>query len=360
MSKILPFTEVLEKMGRKMVYHPRVALLIGLKESIILEQMMYWGPKTKPDAGGWVFKSVEDITEETGLTYEEQRRARAELVRRGLIREKYARTEHILYFRAVGETLDALLSEQLGNDQMPDGENPPGTSGNPTSYNEPILTPTPTATPTDLPQQTALDPVVQNQTAVRTRNCGKCGTHFPEDDLREHERGCEGKKKRGRGHHTKPPITINRGMLTKTLREEDVDEAIFKVAPHLRLGSPENKEFRERIGMEAAQQDYSGCYGLMRRAYKTSFGKSLKSFPGGDYGDKLRALIDKNGSEKVIAGFDQWIENTDRDWIRKSTFPMAAFLKDAQGCIDDADIKENSDILGSPISMGTQKPKVQF
>lgn len=72
------------------------------------------------DANGWRLLNASDITERTGLTLKEQRTARAQLVQAKLIEENYARLEHKLRFRIIGE--EPAQSAKSENGQMPKGQ----------------------------------------------------------------------------------------------------------------------------------------------------------------------------------------------------------------------------------------------
>jgi hypothetical protein len=99
---------VMGALGRGIPYYPRLAAVVGVKESILLSQLLYWTPRSK-NVDGWFYKSAEELLEETGLSYKEQWRARAELKVRGLIEERHDREEHRIYFRVIETTIDALL-----------------------------------------------------------------------------------------------------------------------------------------------------------------------------------------------------------------------------------------------------------
>lgn len=122
-------SSAIKQMGRPMTYYPSLARIIGLKESIFLCQLIYWTPRTHGDEG-WLYKSVEEMEEETGLSYKEQMRIRKSLIGKKLMEENYARDEHRLFFRISVEQIDKLgehmtnehmLKGQLASDQRSDG-----------------------------------------------------------------------------------------------------------------------------------------------------------------------------------------------------------------------------------------------
>jgi hypothetical protein len=85
-----------------------------------------------------VYKTAEEIEEETGLTYKEQRYVRKLLTRLGFISETYKRTSHKLFFKFNVETFMEWLNSKgeqnlgicpkvsSGNDLKADGEMPKG------------------------------------------------------------------------------------------------------------------------------------------------------------------------------------------------------------------------------------------
>lgn len=112
----------IKRLGRCVAYYPALSRVVGLKESIFLCQLIYWTPKASNDKGdGWIYKSVEALDEETGLSYKEQKRIRQSLKKQGLLDEQYDRNKHLLYYKVNTEALD-LLGEQMPNEQMPDGQ----------------------------------------------------------------------------------------------------------------------------------------------------------------------------------------------------------------------------------------------
>lgn len=175
------------------------------------------------------------------------------------------------------------------------------------------------------------------QTPQRTRTCFKCGEDIPEDDALSHGKACQGRKKKSK-RGVKAYANAERALKLQSSRmpgspsttQESIQDENFP--PNLRRGFVQ-------VAAPGIQENYAIAYGLMRRGYKMQIGKTLGSWPGGKYGEDLLGLFQENGIEKVEQGFDLWCESVDRDWIRKSSFPMAAFLKDAQQWIDDAAIK---------------------
>ena len=69
--------ESLQELGRVIAYYPSLArALRDVKAAIFLAQLIYWTPRTRQEAKGWIFKTTSEIEIETGLVYEEQHTAR--------------------------------------------------------------------------------------------------------------------------------------------------------------------------------------------------------------------------------------------------------------------------------------------
>lgn len=119
-------SDYLKWLGRPIAYYSALARLVGgVKPAVFLCQLLYWRERSgHPDQE--IYKSVAEIQEETGLTKEEQRTARRELVARKLLYERHARLEHRLYFRV---DLDALDSLAVGVADLPKSGNPTSGSG---------------------------------------------------------------------------------------------------------------------------------------------------------------------------------------------------------------------------------------
>lgn len=116
--------ESLQELGRVVAYYPSLArALKDVKASIFLVQLIYWTPRTRQEAEGWIYKTTSEIEIETGLVYEEQLTARKKLVRLRVLEEHYARLEHRLYFRVKGDDLDSLWERFIMN-HPPFGESP--------------------------------------------------------------------------------------------------------------------------------------------------------------------------------------------------------------------------------------------
>ena len=118
-SQAFSLSEALKRLGRPVVFIPALARIIGIKEAIVLAQLVYWTPRSRNEQG-WIYKSAEDMEEETSLTYREQCRVRKSLRSRGLIEERFKREEHRLYFRVIPDGIDRLTTDGGAPDKTSD------------------------------------------------------------------------------------------------------------------------------------------------------------------------------------------------------------------------------------------------
>jgi len=78
--------------GRPVAYYPKLKEVTGSTTStILLCQLLYWSDKTDD---GWIWKSANEIEEETGLTEDEQETAKIRLIKLSLIEYEYKRLQH--------------------------------------------------------------------------------------------------------------------------------------------------------------------------------------------------------------------------------------------------------------------------
>lgn len=100
-------SDFITDVGQPLSYYPSIARLVGVKECVLLCQFIYWyGKQADPD--GWIYKTREDIRDETGMSFREQETARNSLRSKKLLNDKYDRLNHQLFFRVNFETLNEL------------------------------------------------------------------------------------------------------------------------------------------------------------------------------------------------------------------------------------------------------------
>jgi hypothetical protein len=93
--------DVLRELGRPIAYYPYLSRYLGgVNASVLFCQIFYWQDKATSELG--VHKTSAELQAETGLSYEEQRAARASLRSTGVLIETEKRIEHKIYFRIDG------------------------------------------------------------------------------------------------------------------------------------------------------------------------------------------------------------------------------------------------------------------
>lgn len=131
----MKITEFLQDVGRPVAYYPSLRRITGsTNATILLCQFIYWRGK-ESDQDGWLYKDSDEIEQETGLSYNEQKTARKNLIDAGLIEEYYARLDHQMKFRVI---LDAVnTSWGIAETNVPESHNVPlGNSTKQLSLNE--------------------------------------------------------------------------------------------------------------------------------------------------------------------------------------------------------------------------------
>nr|MBX9498779.1 DNA-binding protein [Yersinia enterocolitica] len=79
-------SDLLLDFGRPVAYYPGLVKYMGSPHAVIFfGQIFYWQDKARSELG--VQKTQEEIQEETGLTIEQQKTARKQLVSRGILIE---------------------------------------------------------------------------------------------------------------------------------------------------------------------------------------------------------------------------------------------------------------------------------
>jgi len=102
----------IKDVGRIVAYYPGLKKITGsTTATILLSQFLYWTDKT---GDGWIWKSADEIEEETGLTYNEQKTARRELVYLGLIQQERKRLDHSTKYKVNIDTMNRLWEEHGG------------------------------------------------------------------------------------------------------------------------------------------------------------------------------------------------------------------------------------------------------
>ncbi|AXF52959.1 MAG: putative DNA replication protein [Caudoviricetes sp.] len=110
----------LASVGRAVAYYPRLSRFFGsVNASIFFAQLHYWQSRSSDELG--VFKTADEWTEETGLSYREQATARKILAEMGVLHEENKRLQHRIYYRldldAVDQQFDQWIDKNSPNDE---------------------------------------------------------------------------------------------------------------------------------------------------------------------------------------------------------------------------------------------------
>ena len=95
--------------GNPVAYYPGLVKYLGSVNAVLMFcQFFYLSGKESSSLG--IYKSVEEIETETGLSYREQVTARKQLASRGVLIETHKRLEHKIYFRIDADRLDEIIT----------------------------------------------------------------------------------------------------------------------------------------------------------------------------------------------------------------------------------------------------------
>lgn len=100
-------------MGRPINFYPSLVKAFKNRNvAIFIGQMGYWRDRIT-DKEGRIYKTAEEIEDETSLTYKEQIFVRKFLKKRGILTEKYYRSIHRLYFKINWQKVDEIWEKYL-------------------------------------------------------------------------------------------------------------------------------------------------------------------------------------------------------------------------------------------------------
>jgi len=124
MNKAIPIIKLIEAMNEQPIAFNKhyVFLGCGINGALMLSQLVYWTSRTK-DSDGWIYKTQNEWTMETGLTRKEQETARKTLKTLGFISEKKMGVPRRVFFRVERENLYQALVEYSETLAIPDMRN---------------------------------------------------------------------------------------------------------------------------------------------------------------------------------------------------------------------------------------------
>lgn len=116
-------------LDRPIAFHRIFVTWAGsINAALMLSQLVYWTSRTK-NKKGWIFKSIEQWEEETGLSRREQETARKHLKQSGLVLEKKAGMPLRLFFKIRKKKLIELGMASWDESAQLVGMNRPSTVG---------------------------------------------------------------------------------------------------------------------------------------------------------------------------------------------------------------------------------------
>ncbi|NUF48633.1 hypothetical protein [Gilliamella sp. ESL0250] len=102
--------EKLKLIGRPNAYYPKLAKpLGGVSSAVLFSQLFYWQDKSTSDLG--VYKTRDELEDETGLTHNEQRTAIKKLCEKGVLIVTEKRLEHKTFYKIDNEKVNQVLSD---------------------------------------------------------------------------------------------------------------------------------------------------------------------------------------------------------------------------------------------------------
>lgn len=134
-QQILPVSQSMMMIGRPIAYYPEIAKIIGIKATVFLCQFIYWEGR-QDDPEGWIYKTQEEIFNETGLSRKEQESARTKLKELGILEEKLAGIPATVHYKFNWDELDKLISTKRTDQYAQKVQTGLSKTGNHTIYTE--------------------------------------------------------------------------------------------------------------------------------------------------------------------------------------------------------------------------------
>lgn len=105
--------EFLRELGHPISYYPKLVPVAGsVNATVLLCQLLYWDGK-QHDPDGWIYKTQDELREETGLTRAMQEEARGKLRSRGILEEVKRGVPARLYYRVDIDALERAWEEHV-------------------------------------------------------------------------------------------------------------------------------------------------------------------------------------------------------------------------------------------------------
>ena len=97
-------------MGKPIAYYPKLAKpLGGVSAAILFSQLFYWQDKATSNLG--VYKTRDELEDETGLSHNEQRTAAKKLCEKGILIVTEKRLEHKTFYKIDNEKVNEILGD---------------------------------------------------------------------------------------------------------------------------------------------------------------------------------------------------------------------------------------------------------
>lgn len=109
----MKLSDFILNIGQPVPYYPALAKIFGVKAAVFLCRFAWWHGR-QADAEGWIFKTQDEITDETGMSQKEQETARKILKASAVIEERIDRLNHRQFYRVNFDALNAAWDKWLG------------------------------------------------------------------------------------------------------------------------------------------------------------------------------------------------------------------------------------------------------
>jgi len=129
-------SDALLDFGNPVAYYPGLVKYLGSVNAVLFfcQILHHKGKELFPDLG--VYKTAQEIEDETGLSSDEQRTARRKLRDLGVLIETERRIEHRIYYRLDLDIFNGMPNPEVGNSQPGSGESQHPELGISHSYTE--------------------------------------------------------------------------------------------------------------------------------------------------------------------------------------------------------------------------------